>query len=216
MAELTWRLDLGSRAHLDDVSEFVGNVGTVCHFGSALQRIVNRNDALYQVISGRSEFYLEAQEEYLSFRRWRSGPPWVVLPGPQLASAALERAVARQLFTSEVEGRAEVRVERLTYENPLELVIVATGAAILGILRLVRDWPANRRLADARARDFESRARTSDELRQVVVQQVAAGQLRLTPEQVLPLLTFDVEQALRALAEAPLSIEGLDDEESIG
>lgn len=212
MAVVTLRIDLGPYVPVEDLSELVANIGTACSFGSALQRLSDRNDALYQVLRTQSPFSRDPGEAFAVFStRYEQihslGQPAAFLPSPRL-----ERAVSEQLQEMDAAARAEVRVERLRYENPLELVIAATGVAVLAVLRLIRDWSTDRRIGAARALEYESAARVNDRVRRIAIEELASGRLRLSQEQILPLLTPNVVRTIRSLGDAPLVIEGVGEE----
>lgn len=210
MAEVTWRIDLGPRVPIEDLSEFVANIGTVCSFGSSLQRLSDRNDALYQVLT-RSPFSRDPEEDFAVFTSYQRihlyGQPAAFVPSPRL-----ERAVSQQLQEMGAEARAEVRVEHLSYENPLELVIAATGVAVVAVAKLIRDWSNDRRTGAARAFEYESSARARDRVRRFAIEELESGRLRLSQEQIMDLLTPDVERSIRSLGDAPIVIEGVGEE----
>lgn len=211
MATVTIGLNMGPNVLIEDLAGFLADVGTVCGFAVKLQRAVDRNEAIYEVMVGRPDFLPDPEDLLL----WRFGRSRVFgWPGSAgVPVPSVERAIRAQLQQSEADAKAEIRVQSFSYQNPAELIILAGGGVVLAVLRMVRDWSARRRLNDAVAEDYESAVRARDELRRELVERFVSGQLRITPEQVSDLLTADVENALLALRDIPLSIEGLDPDE---
>lgn len=65
---------------------------------------------------------------------------------------------------SELRGQT-TRPTRLTYENPLELILCGTGALLMGAVmaaRLARDWSSQRRIVAAAATQAEAEARKAE------------------------------------------------------
>lgn len=212
MATLRLAHDLGHTARIENVAGFVGDVNTVCQFGIELQRRADRSLAVYQVLRSWPRYIPERDDLDDEF----ASPyiPWRVSLGiSELAvSPAFEAAVATQLQRSEAGSRWEVRVEYLSYRNPVELVILASGAVVIAVLRLVRDWPARRRLNESIADDYESTVQTRNRIREHVLDELASGQMHLRADQVEALLTPEVGGALKALGDSAVRVERLDQE----
>ena len=141
---------------------------------------------------------------------WRRGyPALFLLGGEQYVSPRLEQAIASYLRESELATDGDVLVERLSYENPVEVVVVV-GALVLAVLRLVRDWPERRRLNRARVGDYENQVETRKQVRKLLVDRLASGQYPLSPEHVDDLLTKDAVDAFRALGDGHVAVRELE------
>jgi hypothetical protein len=92
-------------------------------------------------------------------RRWRRHPFewWGWADSPELRHL-------RDVRASRLAG-VPTRVRSLTYENPVELILVGTGLLLTGTImaaRFARDWSANRRISAAEARKAEAEARVAE------------------------------------------------------
>lgn len=208
MATVTLRANMGPDSLVEDIAGLIGDVGVACRFASSLQRIVDRNEAIYAVMRGRPDF-LPDPEDLLLWRFGRSATfGWQGGAGVPVPS--VERAIRAELLRTEADSRAEIRVQALTYSNPLEMVLGVSGLVVIAVLNVIRDWPMRRRLNEAVVADYESAVRARDEIRRHLVERVVSDGIRITPDQMTELLTPDVERALLALGDAPLDLEGLE------
>lgn len=168
------------------------DLGRLLTFASDMQRSSDRLVSEYaRVISGRAATFLELG-----------------------AFEALEgfniREVPRNPLTlREIESNARITVQSLRYENPLELVILAGGAVAVYVIRLIRDWPARRRINNAAATEYENAVIFRQKFRDRILDSIDKGELPITPELVESLLTDDVANALSAVSDADLRVLGL-------
>lgn len=119
-----------------------------------------------------------------------------------------------QLRSREVAGllpQQPYRFRSLRYENPLAVEIVSDGglaaAALLAVLRVIRDWAPRRRLLAARADDAEDRAWFRARCRRFAIEQISQGELSLTSEMVRDLLSDDLVDAVDELSARQRSME---------
>jgi hypothetical protein len=111
----------------------------------------------------------------------------------------------------------EARVRELTYRNPLEAaLIVAGGGVVLALLRMVRDWSAQRRISEATADDYVDLVRARKRVRQVVADALVRGEQAVPPDMLNALLTDDTVRAIEALGRADISLEEPPPSESSG
>jgi hypothetical protein len=126
-------------------------------------------------------------------------------PWANLAEELRSREIAAML------PRQPYRLRSVRYENPLILEILSEGGfatlALSALLRLIRDWGSRRRLEDARASDAEDRLWFRTQLRTIAVQQLARGELRLTPEIIRDLLSDDLVNAVGELSVLQPSVD---------
>lgn len=200
MAEpITLTLNVGPNASIQAVSSAIDDIMRVLDFAAELQRRVDRAALITARVQARRRirptdygfYYLSGVEPL--FALGQAGP-----------ADEFERIAAR-----EVDENSRITVERLTYENPLELVILAGGLVTIGVLRLLRDWPDRRRLNRAAATEYENKVIFRQRVRERVLAQIDSRELPLTPELIDNLLTDDVADALGALGDGPLTISGL-------
>ena len=84
----------------------------------------------------------------------------------------------------------DVIVQELHYSNPIDAqMILASGGVVLGLLRMVRDWSANRRIKNALANDVEDEVRMQKELRKRILQGISDGTIPIPEQWVDTLLT---------------------------
>lgn len=197
-------LDLGPRSPIEVVATALGHINTVCLLGGQLQDRVTRNQALRAVL--RRGLYYELGPDYVDYPVY----PGALLGVEELASPRLEAAIADYIRNNDLDI-GEVYVERLTYENPVEMILAA-GAVVLAVLRLVRDWPERRRINRVRAEDYADQVATRKKVRRILVQGISSGQYPLRPDQIDNLLTADATDAFRALGNSHLNVRDLEEE----
>lgn len=203
MAEtITLTLNLGSNASIAAVAAAVDDVRRVLEFASTLQRRVDRG----ALIAARMR----------SRRRGLGRPGDLAWSDGSLFFAALEPVDLPQpideferIAGREADENAQITVQSLRYENPLELVILAGGSVVYALLRLLRDWPDRQQLNRAAFREYENGVIFRERVRARVLEQIDSGDLPLTPELIDSLLTDDVADALGALGDGPLKVLGL-------
>jgi hypothetical protein len=99
---------------------------------------------------------------------------------------------------------APLRTESISYQNPVEILLAAGAFLALGtvqVLRMVRDWGARRRAAEAAAEIAEAaarQARTRADVVEYLGREVIAGRLHVPPAQLGQLVT---STDLEAIAE---------------
>jgi hypothetical protein len=121
---------------------------------------------------------------------------------PRAAQRWLSALVAERFPTSPT-------LRSLTYSNPLEAVILATGGTALTLgwlLGQIRDFAPRRRIANAAAAEAEDVVRARAQLRKQILQLHASGQLQGTPNEVMSVLGEDPILALQALQRTDASV----------
>ncbi|SDH07494.1 hypothetical protein SAMN04515691_3432 [Leifsonia sp. 98AMF] len=147
--------------------------------------------------------------EYARFVSRRSATFFELGAFEALEGLGIREAPISQLTLREIEANARITVQSLRYENPLELVILAGGVVVVYIIRLIRDWPARRRINNAAATEYENAVAFRQKFRDRLLDSIDKGELPLTPELIDSLLTDDVANALSAVADADLKVLGL-------
>ena len=202
MAEtITLILNLGSNASIAALGAAIDDVRRVLEFASTLQRRVDRAALLAARVRSRRRGLGRAGERAWSDGFFIASLEPVELPQP---IDEFERIAGRQ-----ADENAQITVQSLTYENPLELVILAGGTVVYALLRLLRDWPDRQQLNRAAVRGYENGIIFRERVRARVLDQIESGELPLTPELIDSLLTDDVADALGALGDGPLKVLGL-------
>lgn len=204
-ARVELRADFGPEVEVQVLAAALGDIAKVSDFAMACQGIADRNEVVVQLLR---EWPPDLEPDWL----WRRQGP-VDRYAPALARDTLDSSPEWNRMVREYGGynnTGAVRVERLEYHNPLEMVILVSGAVVIWVLRLIRDWPAKRRLNDAVAGEFEDRARTRRQLRELVVEEAAREGVRLSADQLRELLDDDTLDAMRALGDSRLEIRGLE------
>lgn len=139
--------------------------------------------------------------------RWRRRPPWEWEPGDQIAWRTLRDLRARNLLG----GR--ITVQHVTYENPLEVVLLGSGMVIAGVVlaaRTLRDWSSTRRIGEATAREAEAEARMTEaraDLYEHLVAQAREAQVPVPVADLVQIVTPPEIKALNRLAERPIALE---------
>src|SRR5689334_21371862 len=117
---ITFRVNLGPGATIRAVQAAVDDLGTVLEFASELQR--------------RSDRSARDFARTIAF----GGPPFgrfgirIEQPFPYDLNRE-DYELAATMTHQEIEANARVTVQSLRYENPLELVILASGVVILQV-----------------------------------------------------------------------------------
>ena len=103
-------------------------------------------------------------------------------------------------------------VRRMTYSNPLEVIVAssgAIGATLVALAVIVRDWSSRRRIGAAAALDAENTTEARAELRRIVVQKFAAGEIDLPPDDMMRALGDEPTRAMARLAARGPELRGL-------
>lgn len=202
-------LDLSPGAPIEVVSAVIGHITAVCQLDGQLQDRVSRVLALRAVLREPGP-WLRDDVDFDGSYFWRPGysEPFL-LGGERYVSPSLERAIARSMHENDLDSDGDVYVERLMYENPVE-VVVAVGAVVLAVLRLVRDWPDRRRTNRARADDYEDQVAMRKQVRRIFVDGIASGQHPVRPEDINELLTKHTVDAFRALGDGRVDVREID------
>ncbi len=149
-----------------------------------LQRLIeqrNREDELRERLAATPpEIWLE---EWYRVRRRYGGKAWPrMLPPPFAAWSSLADSPLHDL-APEISARLVAEeaahllpsvptVERLSYENPLELILIGVAGVLTGagfkfgtfteLAKLIRDWSADKREREAQARQAAANARRAE------------------------------------------------------
>lgn len=185
-------INLGPGKHLVDLSELVDHLAAVVDLGIDFHMRSVELQALRQV--------LPAQEEGIGILPVAQmlGSDWVERLSYSLGqefSSALKQYLRDSALT--------VTVKRLNYENPfdVQLSLSLISEHFVAVLKVIRDWTADRRIRKAEAEDFESVVRTREQLRGRVLAQLDEDS-DLPPWLIADLLTPRRLEAIDALAGA--------------
>jgi len=193
---ITLRLNVGPGATIQSLGSVLSDFTSALTFASDLQRVSDRNRAVVARLRRRRD------GGYYYF------PGIVAFDGSFDAEAYIGFDRLSQIESDE---NAQIRVEQLSYENPVVLIITASGLVVLAVLRLIRDWPARQRLNNAAAAEYENTTMFRRRARDIILEKLSTDELQLTPQQIDSLLTADITEALGALGDSPLEISGLPD-----
>lgn len=201
-------MNIGPLADVQSIAAVIDDLGAVCAFGSELQRAANRNRAVREVSRSLGLLPRIGEEPFPTspFGHVQIGGYYPSI-GVPIVSPRFERAVADAARQSEPD--TVVRVERLLYQNPVELIIIASGAVVLATIKLIRDWPARRQLNEAEAADYQNTVRAREQARQIVLDHLANGEYVLARDQVDGLMTPRIADAMRSLGDANLTVDQL-------
>lgn len=203
------RGDLGPMADIQTLAAVLNDLARVADFAVACQQVADRNDATAEILR-RRPFESVGELEDLEHLWYRRHPGYY--PFPMARDVVESSPDWNSLLREYGAGRAHgsVQVEQLRYRNPLELVILASGIVVVGVLRLVRDWPERKRLNRAAAADYENAVNSREAARQVILSQLAQDGYRLSPDQVSSLLDGSTVDAIRALGDSSLEMRAID------
>lgn len=107
----------------------------------------------------------------------------------------------------------DVRARSISYQNPIEIIIGGAAFTMWGtvqVLRLIRDWSARRRAAEAAADIAEAEARQAKTRADVIDhlgREVIGGRLHLPPSQLAALVSSGDLAALQSLIGPEATLE---------
>jgi hypothetical protein len=133
------------------------------------------------------------------------GPVAAAIPALILAPA-----VSRYLEENNSTQDTITTVESIRYSNPIELVLGAGFVTAVVVLRIIRDWPARRRVNAAVASDVESSVLLRKELRDEISRRARESNIPISAAQIDDLLTLDVARAMSALGDSEFSMRELE------
>lgn len=160
-----------------------------------------RDPRFRRVLRGWHEEFPFVSPWTLAQAGWAAGSP-----PPIIAALAADSAYERL-----GDGPQIISV---SYENPLELVLVATGGVLLALRQLlivVRDWPARRRIGNAAANEAEAAATIRTELRRELLDRYRRGDISASPQEIDELLGTSPIEAMARLAALETKVEELPD-----
>ena len=164
------------------------------------------------------EWFFESEEG--SRRRKRLPPPPPYLDSGRLnplwdRDAELPVAMSRLIAAESLERRGDgPSLRSLRYDNPFEVLVIATGAtfvALAWLLTCIRNWPATRRINAAAAADAENTASARAKFRDQLLEKHARGELTAAPREVLDALGDAPIAAMERLAALDPRIEEVAD-----
>lgn len=222
---LTIRVDLGPRVPMFRLADCVSDLASVTELGSKWGELLAESAAGWDIanLARRGdrhglEFLLREELYDLHFEEVHEllygGPPpyrWLLAGHPVWGLLQAQRA-------GDIRGQA-TRPTRLTYENPLELILCGTGALLMGAVmaaRLVRDWSSQRRIAAAAATQAEAEARkaeaeadraeTTADFARWMADEAKAGRGGLPQMELLKAITPGEARAIERLAEQDVQL----------
>ncbi len=152
-------------------------------------------------------------EEWAASRRLRplaSRPPFAWFPTAG-EPVQVPPVVQRLIAADALERRGDEAVlTRARYENPVEAVLEATGGVLLAagwLLTIVRDWRPQKRIGEEAATDAGNTARARERFRQILLRQLAAGEVQASPEEIMAALGDPPVESMARLAALRPKIE---------
>lgn len=206
--EVRLQVNLGPDAPIEVVTSVLADVNRVCQFGGELQRHVTRTRALRSVLRGSGPLFDDSELDY--FLRGR-GPYSYRLASAFLGgglSELLEPEIARWTAEAGVDRDDETLVREISYHNPMDVgLLVAGGGVVLALLRMIRDWPAQRRVNELRADDYADEVSARKRVRTALADAMVSGQLPVSAQQIDRLLTDETVRAIDALGRSRPSLQ---------
>lgn len=162
-------IDVGGSAPMSSVTEIVLGLQAFTDIGGRWGTALAKSAAMWDLAGtierngpfGLSELLELEQDGFINPKWWpqhrRHSPEWWLGDAPELL-------YLRDVRATRLAGKP-IRVQSLTYENPIELTVFGAGLLLLGTVmaaRFVRDWSANRQIGRAEARKAEAEARVSE------------------------------------------------------
>ena len=108
---------------------------------------------------------------------------------------------------------APPRVVHIEYKNPFELILLASGFALTGILkvcRFARDYSAQKRIANAQATAAEAHADlhvTRADTARWLLQEAQQGRVHVPPADMLSVVTAEDMAAIQRLADSEIQLQ---------
>jgi len=234
---IAYSSDLGPLARVGDVARKLEDLEDAIRVGEQWGVIIARSSSLQGLLnlinrrgpetiegaalrSGLTARDIDAIDEWLHGRYIRWGPAGFPFRDP----AALIQAIADYQAADRL--GTPVRLLRLNYQNPLVVDLTGSGFLIAGViyvLRMIRDWSASRRTAEATANRAqavadEARARANAAWSQADIlrwfaDEARAGRWHVPPGDLLGIVRSEDLDAMNRLAatEVTLSLpQGLD------
>jgi hypothetical protein len=191
------------------------DLDTVCQFGGKLQYQAAVASAEWAVLRNPSDWIRGPDyEEYLfGVRVWggpRLDPRGRVPEVSAIPAVIFAPAVSRFLEENNSTQDTITTVESIRYSNPIEYVLAAGFVTAVVVLRIIRDWPARRRLNAAVAADVENTVLARKELRDEINRRARESNIPISAAQIDGLLTLDVARAMSALGDSGFGMRELE------
>lgn len=214
-ASLTIAVDIGPLVSADRLATTVADLAALVDVGARWGIELARTAAEWDIVSdlgerGPGALGRALRNEGLSHglqRRWLDLPWEVDWPGGHPEFGTLRDVHADRLL-----GRHPT-VVRLCYENPVELILAGSGMLIAGVMyaaRMARDWSAQRRAAEAIAREAEAEADMTEarsELYRWMVREARRGRAPIPIGDLVRVVTPAEVKALNRLSDSPITLE---------
>lgn len=200
-------VDLGAGAPIEVVRQVMDDLDTVCQFGGKLQYQAAVATAEWEVLVHPEDWFRGDAYEHYVFAVKAFGPPG----GPgAIPDSILAPAVSRFLEENNSTQDTITTVESIRYSNPIEYVLAAGFVTAVVVLRIIRDWPARRRLNAAVAADVENTVLARKELRDEINRRARESNIPISAAQIDGLLTLDVARAMSALGDSGFGMRELE------
>ncbi len=197
--EIALSLNIGAGAPFETVVAPLADFSAFCAFASELQRTYDNTYAVARAV--QRELPRQYTDRDVLFLSIEGLSFW-----PESLAARLQPEVERILDQIGADANAEIRVSRIHYENPIEWVILASGVVVIALLKVIRDWPAHRRVKRAAALDYENEVETRRQLRALIVERFRADGIALSSKQIDELLSGSTVQAIKRLGDAGVDV----------
>lgn len=231
IVNLVFRRDVGASARIGEVARHLDDLETVVNtgqrWGGHIARMASYRRLLRSITTlgpgAVEDAALQAglrlrdlgdTEEWIhtGWRPWRPGRSPYFDPDEVLHALA-DYQVPEQLGTP-------VTLQRLSYQNPLEVALAGSGFLIAGtiyVLRMIRDWSSDRRTATAAAEQAEAaadsaranamRARTEADILQWFADEARAGRWHVPPGALLDVSRREDIAAMERLSSTTVQLE---------
>lgn len=216
---VTWGTNIGPSADLDNFAQVVEDFNTVVQLGQRWGEILTRAAASRDLWSRIAEDpgELVRRAEILGLPSPTADDPFLdptlyargiwAYPWTRVGLANVD-VIAQTIVDSEIAPELGIppRLLRVRYENPLEIAIVVSVGAVGGVLRvlrMIRDWRADRRRAAARASKGEAEARLQNvkaDMAAWLLEEAKAGRGQVSPGELYSTIGEKEARAITHLA----------------
>ncbi len=216
---IRWQADLGPGAPVGDIADYIDAFQTILDLGERWGIVMAEEAAVRSLMA---ELYAASDSTEPNLRPLYDDMPW---RDEKRLFATVSAMLSRRFgehdelnfdapdALREVASRAVPRLigpppqtAQLTYQNPIEIILVGGAFGFFGIiqlLRIVRDWKPRRRQGEAAASIAEDEARAAKSRADVVEylgQEIVAGRLHVPASQLGAMITRGDMAAIAKLA----------------
>jgi len=201
-------VDLGASSEMRQVTAAVRDMGALAAFAEAVAS--PRAQAQIPIVFVREpeeppggQVSIEARSDWLA----RAARQWLAVTGPSFNLPASQPSF-------QMSGRESIRVESMTYRNPIEWVLIgglglAVFRSVVLVLREASDAYHEHQRNQIGTDEYRDLATQRTRIRQHVTDALIHGDRELDPQMIERVLTDPVADAAIALSQRPLEVQTL-------